>query len=69
MSERERGDINLQPLYSSCLASDGHSTETNQLENMNTRIQADLEAARGDGWSCLIGDVARVQQEAQQLVR
>ena len=66
MSERERGDINLQTLYSSCLAT---PFETNQLENMNTRIQADLEAARGDGWSCLIGDVARVQQEAQQLVR
>ena len=66
MSERERGDINLQTLYSSCLAT---PFETNRLEKMNTRIQADLEAARGGRWSCLIGDVACVQQEAQQLVR
>ena len=47
----------------------GHSTETNRLEKINTSIQADFEAAEGGGRSCLVGDVARVQQEAQQLVR
>ena len=50
----------------------GHSTvstATNWLEKMKTRIQADLEAAEGGGRSCLVGDVAGVQQEAQQLVR